>query len=326
MSAAPVAAPTSVSVVVPTWQRAASLERCLRALAAQTRAPDEIIVVTRDDDVDSREAAGAVALPQATRLMLPTTTAQGVVVALQAGLDAATGDLIAFTDDDAEPRVDWIARLVATVAADPKVAGAGGRDLQPGNTERERGTVGHLQWFGRVIGAHHLGTGAAREVDVLKGVNLAMRAAPLRAVGFDPRLRGAGAQLHWELGICLGLRRAGWKLIYDPSIVVDHHVAVREGDDQLHRGTFGSAAMTDAVHNETLLILEHLHPLERVAFLVWEGLVGTVAAPGYLNAVRLRAQGHVWAFDAWRATRRGRKLAFSAFGAARTVAKRRLDA
>jgi GT2 family glycosyltransferase len=253
------------------------------------------------------------------------TPAQGVVVALQAGLDASSGDLIAFTDDDAEPRSDWVARLLATVAADPRVGGAGGRDIQPGNTERPRDAVGQVQWFGRVVGAHHLGAGVAREVDVLKGVNLAMRAAPLRAIGFDGRLRGAGAQLHWELGVCLGLRRAGWKLIYDPSIIVDHHVAQRPGTDQLHRGTFGSAAMIDAVHNETLLILEHLSPIERVAFLVWEGLIGTVAAPGYLNAVRLRAQGHHWAFDAWRATRRGRKLAFSAFEAARTAAQRKKD-
>lgn len=32
-----------------------------------------------------------------------------------------------------------------------------------------------VQWFGRVIGNHHLGTGGVREVDILKGVNMSFR-------------------------------------------------------------------------------------------------------------------------------------------------------
>ena len=42
-----------LSVLVPTYRRAADLERCLSALAAQTRAPDEIVVVTQPEDTDA---------------------------------------------------------------------------------------------------------------------------------------------------------------------------------------------------------------------------------------------------------------------------------
>lgn len=310
-----------VSVVVPTWQRAGSLTRCLRALAAQTRTPAEVIVVTRPEDAASRAAVNAVTLGAVARVLLPEVTEPGVIAAMQAGLDAATGDVIAFTDDDAEPRADWLERIVAALGADAKVGGVGGRDHQPGERDAEREVVGRVQWFGRVIGAHHLGAGAAREVEVLKGANVAFRATALRPVGFDARLRGAGAQQHWELGLCLALRRAGWRLVYDPAIAVEHHVEARSGTDQIHRGHFAPAALTDAVHNETLAILEHLGPSRRVAFLLWEGLVGTVAAPGALNALRLRAQGHEWAFDAWRATRAGRKLAFGTYLASRGSGK-----
>lgn len=300
---------STVSVIVPTWQREASLARCLRALAGQSSPPVEIVVVTREEDDASRTAAQAVSLPAGTRLLLPVAPRVGVIAALRAGLAAAGGDIIALTDDDAEPHPDWLERLTHAIVADDRIVGAGGRDVQPGNAELPAGRVGRVQWFGRVVGAHHRGVGAPRDVDVLKGVNAAFRAGPLRAIGFDERLRGAGAQQHWELMLCLALRRAGWRLVYDPSIIVDHHVEARASDDQIHRGRFAAAPLEDAVHNETLAVLEHLGVAQRAAFAAWERMVGTVAAPGLLNALRLRAQGHRWAFAAWRATRSGRALA-----------------
>lgn len=300
-------ASTTVSVIVPTLQRPQSLGRCLRALVAQHHAPDQIVVVSRTGDWASRDAARAVPLPAPMRLLLPELDAPGVIAAMQLGLSVATGAVIALTDDDAAPAADWLARLVAHLAREPRLAGVGGLDLQP-HERGAAGEVGQVQWFGRVIGRHHLGAGRAREVDLLKGVNCAFRAPLLRAVGFDPRLRGAGAQLHWELGVCLPLRRAGWRLLYDPAAMVTHHVEPRAGADQFHRGTFDADSLTDAVHNETLLLLEHLSPPARAAFRAWSVLAGTVDAPGLLNAARLRAQGHQWAWDAWRAARRGRAL------------------
>lgn len=314
----------TLSVIVPTLARPDSLARCLRALAAQERPPEEVLVVTRADDEPSRAAARAVPLPATTRLVLPEVSAPGVIVAMQAGLDAATGSIIALTDDDAEPAPEWARRLLAhfaaDAAADARVGGVGGLDRQP----HERGSaaiVGRVQWFGRVIGRHHLGAGEARPVDLLKGVNCAFRASLLRAIGFDARLRGQGAQQHWELGVCLPMRRAGWTLIYDPLVHVLHHVEPRQGADQFHRGRFDADSLTHAVHNETLLILEHLPPLRRAAFRLWAMLAGTVDAPGLLNAVRLRAQGHPWAWDAWRAARRGRAFARASFAESRRTGR-----
>ena len=305
---------TTVSVIVPTLRREASLRRCLRALAAQERPPDEVIVVSRADDIASRAAARAVALPASTRLLLPEVAESGVIVAMQRGLETATGELIALTDDDAEPTSEWLARVVAHFAADARIGGVGGLDRQPREQGSER-VVGRVQWFGRVIGRHHLGAGAPTQVDLLKGANCAFRAPLLRALGFDARLRGSGAQQHWELGVCLPLRRAGWQLVYDPAVEVVHHVEPRDGADQFHRGQFDEASLEDAVHNETLLVLEHLGLPGRLAHRLWSFGAGTVDAPGLLNAMRLRAQGHRWAWAARRATQRGRALARATLGA-----------
>jgi GT2 family glycosyltransferase len=295
-----------VSVIVPSYRRVQSLERCLRAIAAQSLLPDEVIVGIRSDDADTARAVESMARTYTAPLRCASASEAGVVAAMNAALAACRPDsaIIALTDDDTEPRRDWLERLTARFG-DPRAGGAGGRDWQP--YERgDRLEVGKVQWFGRMIGNHHLGAGPARDVDVLKGANCAYRAPLLRALGFDTRLAGDGAQLFWELALCLPLRRAGWRLVYDPAIAVDHHVEPRGDGDQLHRGVFASAPLSDATHNETLLMLENLNGLSRAAFMLWAFLVGTHHEPGLAQVPRLMLRGDSHALARWRAAFDGR--------------------
>lgn len=293
-----------VSVIVPSYRRPESLRRCLAALAAQTRLADEVIVGVRNDDLPTH-AVVELARQEGMPVRVATTTARGVVASMQGALDEVRGDIVALTDDDTRPFPSWIAGLLAHFAAGADIGGVGGRDWQPyerGNASR----VGIAQWFGRVIGNHHLGAGPARDVDILKGANCAYRAFLLRAVGFDPRLRGEGAQLYWELGVCLPLRRAGWRLVYDPAVAVDHDVAPRHDADNLHRGIFASAPLRDAVHNETVALLDGRGPLARLLITSWAVLIGTGEAPGVAQTARNLLRGDARAIIRWRTTLSGR--------------------
>jgi GT2 family glycosyltransferase len=295
-----------VSVIVPSWRRVRSLERCLRALAAQSHRPDEIVVGVRADDTDTISVLAALTPAFPVALRTGAAHGPGVVAAMSAALAACRNDatIIAITDDDTEPHADWIERLVACFA-DPRVGGAGGRDWQP--FERgDRATVGVVQWFGRMIGNHHLGAGPARDVDVLKGANCAYRAPLLRASGFDARLAGSGAQLYWELALCLPLRRAGWRLVYDPAIAVEHHVEPRGDSDQVHRGVFAAEPLSDAVHNQTLVLLEQRTGAARAAFLAWALIVGTRLEPGAAQFALLALRGDRHPLARWRAALDGR--------------------
>jgi len=295
-----------VSVIVPSWRRLDSLARCLRALAMQTRVPDEIVVGLRGDDAASRRAVATLAPGFLVPLRVGIATEPGVVAAMSAALAACRSDatIVAITDDDTEPRPDWIERLAACFA-DPRVGGAGGRDWQP--FERgDRADVGRVQWFGRMIGNHHLGAGPPRGVDVLKGANCAYRAPLLRAAGFDTRLAGTGAQVYWELALCLPLRAAGWRLVYDPAIAVEHHVEPRDDGDQVHRGMFTPQPLSDAVHNQTLVLLERRGAAARAAFLAWALMAGTRIEPGLAQLAALVLRREPNAVARWRATLDGR--------------------
>lgn len=295
-----------ISVIVPSFQRPQSLRRTLDSLMAQTRRPDEISVGARVGDAGTVEVVGQ-AKADGIPVVVGLATRAGVVAAMTAALEQTTAraDVIALLDDDATAFPDYIERIERAFAANPKLGGFGGRDWQP----YERGNaavVGKVQWFGRVIGAHHLGFGPAREVDTLKGVCSAYRAPQLRAIGFGTHLRGDGAQYPWELALGFAIKHLGFTLVYDPALAVDHHVEPREGTDQYHRGVFVHDAMVDASANETLAILEYFPPFRRFVFLVWAVLIGPRGLPGLLQLPRLLLKGEGWRGRELVATWRGR--------------------
>lgn len=272
--------------MVPTYRRPDQLLLCLGGLLKQFRQPDQVVVVTRESDVSTKTMLAQ--LPPAyngLNVVIVKVVRNGVVAAMQSGLDAVTGDVVALTDDDAIAHPDWLQRIEAWMAKSD-VWGVGGRDWIPSKAEYTGDSgdiVGRVLYYGRVIGNHHKGVGSARRVDVLKGVNCCYRSEALRALGFDATLWGRGAQVHWELSLGLSLAKRGGVLIYDPGVAVDHRPGQRWDDDRRTAPSFWS--MVDSSHNETLILLRHLSLPRKFAFLVWAGAIGTQASPGFLVTI-----------------------------------------
>jgi glycosyltransferase involved in cell wall biosynthesis len=227
----------TIEVVVPTYRRPELLRSCLRSLREQSYPPVAVVVVVRASDLESH----AVVEEQVWgNVRLVEVDEPGMIAALSAGVTATGSDLVAFTDDDAAPAPDWLGRLVE-VLADPGVGGAGGRDLIGGEVGPLTQDVGRLTRWGKLVGNHHLGAGPPRDVDVLKGVNMAFRADCL-ALPAPGLLRGEGAQPANEVLICGFAKALGRRLVYDPDLHVDHAAA-------RPRGRPNPEAVLDAAHN-----------------------------------------------------------------------------
>src|SRR5581483_11760997 len=163
----------SITVMIPTYRRPQDLVRCIHALLPQCTLRDEVLVVCRENDLESFDTLSRF---QDTVIRVGVGE-PGTVAALRAGFSRATKDLIAITDDDAVPRYDWLTRI-REAFSDPTVGAAGGRDVVHKGDQIEEGaehSVGTLTWYGKPIGNHHLGVGTARDVDFLKGCNTAFR-------------------------------------------------------------------------------------------------------------------------------------------------------
>ena len=116
------------SVIVPTFQRPASVERCLAALGAQTLGRDRFEVVVVDDGSAEppRAAVARAANGGALNVRLIEQANAGPASARNAGANAAHGTYVVFTDDDCRPDPGWLRALDAKAALHPGSA-IGGR-------------------------------------------------------------------------------------------------------------------------------------------------------------------------------------------------------
>ncbi len=311
----------NITVVVPTYKRPDDLVRCLDALKRQTLKPARVCVIRRD--VDAASAATLAAYdPADLELTILVVTVPGVVAALNLGLENAIGEAVAMTDDDAAPHPDWLERIAAHFARDPRIGGVGGRDRIFQGERRDDWppdpVVGISTWYGATIGNHHCGAGPAREVETLKGVCMAFRRAAVGPLRFDTRLRGNGAQVANEYLFGGAIRRAGWRLVYDPAVLVDHYPAARPDSDarqQIDRG-----ALRDLVHNATLGYVEYLPAGRSIAIMVYQVARGSRLQPGLMAALLYSLKGQKLSWFGFREVVLGQVAALATWWRTRHVA------
>lgn len=109
----------TISVVTPTLSRPAEVAELLADLARQVCPPDEVVVIdgAPPDDVATEEVVAGSGRPFVVRYL---RSPRGTAVQRNAGLDAATGDLVAFIDDDVRLEPTFLAELVAVFEADER--------------------------------------------------------------------------------------------------------------------------------------------------------------------------------------------------------------
>ncbi len=107
---------TSASILICTYNRARLLRETLAALQALTMPADcsvEIVVVDNNSTDDTAAVIEAAAARSVVPLRLVRESRQGKSFALNSGLELATGDIVALTDDDVWASPDWLERIVA---------------------------------------------------------------------------------------------------------------------------------------------------------------------------------------------------------------------
>ncbi len=311
-------APLSIGVAIASYQRPDDLKRCLQALSEQSQLPSDVMVVVRSDDEATKDV---VATATIKRLLVRQifVDAPGLVAARNVALASCRTDILTFIDDDTVPHRDWLERIVPHFADDPTLGGLGGKDrIHNGTSFDDRTTcdVGRIQWFGRVVPNHHLGHGAPWTVDFIKGANMSFRANAFQGISFDERLRGIGAQPYEDLVFCSAIRHAGWKLLYDPNVVVEHFLGKRE--EIRHYADIATVkdkkGFQDFAFNEVVAIWGELPASRLIAFALWSFVVGTGVCPGLLQAIRFTPKLGISSWQRFALAQKGKFDAFIELG------------
>jgi glycosyltransferase involved in cell wall biosynthesis len=199
--------------------------------------PDFEVVVVSDS---------AVALPEGVKLVLTGAGHDtGPGEKRDVGMHASAGRFFAFIDDDAAPRADWLTRAIE-VFQDPTVGAVAGPGVTPpdsGWAERAGGAF-YESWLGSGPYRYRFRPGSPRDVDDYPAYNLLVR----RDAAEHVKGWGTGFYGGEDTVICLALVEAGWRIVYDPGVVVYHqrrpvmrkHLA-QVGNVGLHRGYFVKA-------------------------------------------------------------------------------------
>jgi glycosyltransferase involved in cell wall biosynthesis len=216
----------TVSVVVCTCNRPRELQECIDSLKAQSVPPLEIIIAE-----NRTRSEATVRIANDTNATYEFVANGGVSVARNRGWQVATGDVVAYIDDDAEAEPDWIERL-SYEFEDPSIAAIAGRII-PTRMESafersayRRGILGPVdacrttfsnnrsEWF------EALNFGC-----IANGANMAFRREIIQRFPFDERLgRGLPVESFADHHSFFCIVANGFTAVYSDKPVVRHPV------------------------------------------------------------------------------------------------------
>lgn len=261
----PDAASPRVSVVVCSYNGAATLDECLASLT-RLEYPDYEVILVDDGSTDATHQIAA-RYPSVRYLHQEN---RGLGVARNVGAEAATGQIVAYTDSDCVADEHWLAYLVQSMR-DQGVDGIGGPNIPPLSDN----------WTARCVAVSPGGPSHVmlddRRAEHLPGCNMAFRRDKLLEIGgFGPQYRQAGD----DVDICWRFLDAGHSLGYAPGAVVWHH----------RRNTVGAYLRQQKGYgrSEALVQLQHPHRFNALGSSRWLGVIYGEGSIG-LESDRLRA-------------------------------------
>ena len=196
-----------ISVVVCIYNGESTVRDCCEGLRALDYPDYEVIIV----DDGSTDRTAAIATEFGFRVV--RTENCGLSRARNTGLQAATGEIVAYTDGDARPDQDWLRYLAWTFMTTTHV-GVGGWNIAPADDGWIADCVANSPG-----GPMHVLL-SDDEAEHIPGCNMAFRKADLDAIGgFDPQFRAAGD----DVDVCWRLQERGGTLGFSSGGMVWHH-------------------------------------------------------------------------------------------------------
>jgi GT2 family glycosyltransferase len=241
----------SLTVIIVTWRRPEFVRSCLQHLMMLDGSSIEIIVVDASPD---GQTASIVRDFHRTRYVSFAGGAGRMTKSRNAGLLLASGDIIAFVDDDANARTGW-AHGIRQAFSDLSVAAVAGRTCRglPGEDVEGFDSIGNLLPNGELTANFAADPGSIIEVDHGMGANMAFRADVLAELGgFRDDFLGVGA-VREDTDIFLRVKALGLRSVFAPNAIVDH-----SGAPHVRGRRFDFRYAFWANHNHVLLLARNL--------------------------------------------------------------------
>jgi glycosyltransferase involved in cell wall biosynthesis len=212
---------STISVVIPAYNAAAHLPRCLQAIRSSTQAPLEVLVV----DDGSKDETEPIALSYGATV-LSTEGRTGPAFSRNLGAKAAAGDVLFFLDSDVCVHPETLYKVSQSFDSDPQL------DALMGSYDHAPASQDFISQYRNLMHAYVHHTGAERASTFWSGCGAIRRSVFLEHSGFDEGYKRPAIE---DIELGYRLIRAGRKIVLDPTILVTH----------LKQWTFWSLVKTD---------------------------------------------------------------------------------
>ncbi|MFN3407942.1 MAG: glycosyltransferase [Limisphaerales bacterium] len=280
----PLARYPKVSVVVASYNSERTLRACLESLE-RLHYPDYEVILVDDGSTDATaqlvfqgrtepgpaggtfpmfsDKPGQLAAFPHLRYFRHAKN-EGLSVARNTGIAAATGEIIAFTDADCRADEDWLYYLVGALLSREFGAVGGPNFLPP-----EDSAVAAAVMVSPGGPAHVMLDD--RQAEHIPGCNMAFWRDALAAInGFDPIFKRAGD----DVDVCWRLEQAGYKIGFSPAALVWHYRRATVGAYLKQQAGYGEA--------EAMLIRKHPEYFNSFGGSLWRGRIYTASRLGVL--------------------------------------------
>lgn len=239
-----------ISVVVASYNGGRTLKTCLDSLT-HLNYPDYEVILVDDGSTDGTREI----VQQYSTVRYIRQPNLGLSAARNTGIDAATGEIVAFTDSDCRADEDWLRYLIGDLLSGG-FAGIGGHNFLP----PEDSSVAAAVMVSPGGPAHVMLSD--REAEHVPGCNMAFfKFALLDLGGFDPVFRKAGD----DVDVCWRFLESGYKLGFSPAGFVWHY----------RRSTVGAYLKQQAGYGEAEALLARKHPeyFNPLGGSIWRGRI-----------------------------------------------------
>ncbi|MEI6084342.1 MAG: glycosyltransferase [Verrucomicrobiota bacterium] len=239
-----------VSVVVASYNGGRTLPACLNSLRHLNYPNYEVILV--DDGSTDDTAKIAAQFPEVKTIHQPN---MGLSNARNTGIQAATGEIVAFTDSDCRADEDWLYYLIGDLLK-TDAASIGGHNFPPPEDNWVAGAVASAPG-----GPAHVMLDD-RNAEHIPGCNMAFWKWALDEIeGFDPIYRAAGD----DVDVCWRLLQRGRKIAFSHAGFVWHY----------RRNTFGAYLKQQRGYGVAEALLRHKHPeyFNNLGGMRWRGRI-----------------------------------------------------